>query len=263
MADADVYDLPDMGELYDAVRIYQTRRDVDFWVDAARAAGGRTLELGCGTGRVLLPLARAGLEVTGLDRSAGMLDRCRANLAREPDDVRARARLHEADMREFDLGERYAAVLAPFRSFQHLTTIDDQLRALRAIHRHVDDGGRLVFDVFNPNYHYLVDPRRSEEREDTPDTPLPDGRRFRRTARVVEVRAVEQISQVEIAYYITDASGRTDRVAQAFPMRWYTRAEIEHLLARTGFALRQVYGDYDSAPLTDGSPEMVVVAERQ
>src|SRR5689334_10632334 len=129
--DTDFYDLPDIGEMYDAVRIYQTRRDVEFWVDAARAAKGPVLELGCGTGRVLLPIARAGVEVTGLDRSRPMLDKARANLARENEAVRARVHLHEGDMRDFDLGRRFALVLAPFRSFQHLVEIDDQLAALR------------------------------------------------------------------------------------------------------------------------------------
>jgi SAM-dependent methyltransferase len=248
--------------LYDHVGPYQTRRDVDFWVGAARSAGGRTLELGSGTGRVLLPIARAGCEISGLDRSRTMHDRCRENLAREPEDVRQRVRLYEGDMREFDLGARFYLIIAPFRSFQHQVTVEDQLRCLASIHRHLETGGRLIFDVFNPSFHAMVDTRRTEEKEDTPDTALPDGRRFRRATRVAAVHFVEQISDIEIIYYLTNLEGHVDRIVQSFAMRWYVRSEVEHLLARSGFTLRQVYGDYDNSELTDKSPEMVFVAEK-
>ena len=262
-ARGETYDLPFIGELYDHVGPYQTRRDVGFWVDAARSAGGRTLELGSGTGRILLPIARAGCEVTGLDRSKTMLDRCRDNLEREPEEVRQRVRLHQADMRDFELSEQFRLVLAPFRSFQHIVAIDDQLRCLASIHRALETGGRLIFDVFNPSFHAMVDARRAEEKEDTPDTPLPDGRRFRRAARVPAVHFVEQTSDVEIIYYLTGVDGHVERIVQAFPMRWYVRSELEHLVARAGFAVRQVYGDYDKSELTDKSPEMIVVAEKR
>jgi SAM-dependent methyltransferase len=257
-----VYDLPEIGELYDHVGAYVHRKDVDFWIDEARNAKGRVLEVGCGTGRVLLPVARAGIEISGLDRAHAMLEKCRGNLEREAEDVRARVRLHEADMRDFDLGEHFRLVIAPFRSFQHLVAIDEQLNALRSIHRHLDPGGRFVFDTFNVQFHYLVDPSRADEREDTPDTELSNGRRFRRTARVAAVHYVEQTSDVELTYYITDGDGRTSRVTQSFPMRWYLRSEVEHLLARAGFVLHDVYGDYDRSPLADGSPVMIFIAEK-
>ncbi|HZN12158.1 MAG TPA: class I SAM-dependent methyltransferase, partial [Blastocatellia bacterium] len=113
-------DIDAVGELYDQVPIYTSRSDQEFYLDAARAAAGKILEVGCGTGRVLVPTARLGREVVGLDRSHRMLARCREKVAQEPDDVRRRVRLHEGDMRDFDLGEQFALATIPFRPFQHL-----------------------------------------------------------------------------------------------------------------------------------------------
>jgi SAM-dependent methyltransferase len=258
------YDLPGLAELYDHVRVYRDRRDSAFYVDQCRAKAGtaaRVLELGCGTGRILLPIARAGCSIVGLDRSRPMLDRLRTHLAAEPEEVKKRVRLHEGDMRDFELTERFDIIIAPFRSFQHLVSVDDQLACLKAVRRHLARGGKFIVDVFNPDFGRLAAPWGAEH-EDTPDTPLPNGRHFRRTSRVAAVHRTEQYSDVEIIYYLTTASGATDRVVQKFPMRWFLRFELEHLLARSGLAVRDVYGTFDRGPLRDDSPEIIVVAER-
>lgn len=261
---ASSYDaIPDFGLFYDSVPLYATRPDVAFYVEEAAQAQGRVLELGCGTGRILLPLARAGSTVVGLDNSRQMLARCRAKLAAEPAPVRARVELHDQDARDFDLGTQFSLVIAPFRILQHLTTIDDQLRFLAAVARHLapDGGGRFAFDVFNPNFARLAGAD-GREAEDTPWQELPDGRAFRRTARMARVRWVDQVSENELIYYVSATPGASGvRFVQAFDMRWYLPAELQHLLARAGFRTRAVYGDFARAPLADGSPEQVVCAE--
>ncbi len=136
-------------ELYDA--IYADRDDIGFWQALAADANGPVLELGCGTGRVLLPLARAGLEITGLDFSAAMLARCRARLGAEPPEVRGRVRLVEADMTSFDLGRRFAAITCPFGGFQQLRTVEQQLACLDRCREHLLPGGTLVLDLPNPD----------------------------------------------------------------------------------------------------------------
>lgn len=107
--------------------LYRDRPDVASYVKQAQESGGPGLELGCGTGRVLIPPARAGIEIVGVDLSRSMLAICRDKLAREPDDVRARVEMVEADMRRFDLGREFRLVTLPFRPFQHLMTVQDQL----------------------------------------------------------------------------------------------------------------------------------------
>src|SRR4030042_4406723 len=92
-------DLPLVAEFYDFVVPYRERGDVNFFVEAARERGGPVLEIGCGTGRVLIPTARAGIEILGPDASPAMLTVCREKLAREPETTRAQATLTEGDMR--------------------------------------------------------------------------------------------------------------------------------------------------------------------
>jgi ubiquinone/menaquinone biosynthesis C-methylase UbiE len=103
-----------MREFYDHVVPYAARPDVGFYVAAARESGGPVLELGCGTGRILLPTARAGIEIAGLDSSNYMLEECLRRLRAEPAQVRARASLHRGDMRDFDLGRTFRLATIPF-----------------------------------------------------------------------------------------------------------------------------------------------------
>ncbi len=253
-------DIPDFGVLYDSVPIYAARRDVQFYVEEAAAARGRVLELGCGTGRILVPTARAGHVIVGLDTSSHMLERCRAKVLDEPEAVQQRITLTRGDVRDFDLSQRFALITAPFRVVQHLTSVDDQLRFLAAAARHLALGGRLVFDVFNPHFAKLlaVD---GVEHEDTPRQLLPDGRTLRRAFRVARVRWIDQVSEVELIYYVSDATRTEQRYVQSFEMRWFLRAEIEHVLARGGFRVQAMYGDFDRSPLRDGCSEQIVCAE--
>jgi SAM-dependent methyltransferase len=254
--------IPDFGLLYDSVPLYLARADVALYVGEAVRSGGSVLELGCGTGRILLPIARAGCAVTGLDASAEMLARCEQKLAAEPEEVRARVVLHHGDVRDFDLGARFGLVIAPFRIVQHLVSSDDQLAFLGCVARHLAPGGRLVFDAFNPKFSALV-AADGTEHEDTPELALPDGRRLRRSARVLRVRWVDQVSEVEIIYYLSPGPGEPfGRHVQAFEMRWYLPAELTHLLARAGFRVTAIHGDLEGGPLTDASPELIVFAER-
>jgi SAM-dependent methyltransferase len=251
-----------IGELYDNVPVYKARHDIDFYADEARASPGEVLELGCGTGRVLIPIARSGKKITGIDSSPRMLAQCKARLMSEPAAVREKATVEVGDMRSLDMGRTFGLVIIPFRPFQHLIDIAEQIATLQSAHRHLEPGGRLVFDVFNINPRYFVDEHRADEREDTPETPLPNGRTFRRTGRVTSVYIAEQFSEVELIYYVRNGNGKTERLVQSFPMRWFWRNEVEHLLARCGFQIESVFGDFDRSPLTDSSPEMIFVAQR-
>src|SRR5262245_48592171 len=120
--------------------------DLAFWLELAGRHGGPMLEVACGTGRVLLPIARSGVPIDGVDLSPEMLGVLKAKLAREPEEVRRRVALHEGDMRELRLGQDYGLVIAPFRSLQHLHSVDDQVRAFLAIARHVVSGGTFAFN---------------------------------------------------------------------------------------------------------------------
>jgi len=252
-----------IADLYDHVVPYHDRPDVAFFVEAAKESGGPVLEVGCGTGRVLIPTARAGVEIVGLDLSPHMLDACRERLLKEPEDVRSRVQLVQADMRHFALGQAFKLVTTPFRPFQHLTKVDDQLSCLECIHRHLVKGGRLVLDIFNPSLEALTRDDGGQERGDEPEFTTPDGRRVVRRDKIVSRDRFNQINYVELIYYVTHPDGREERLVHSFPMRHLFRFEAEHLLARCGFEVEQVYADYDKSPYGSKYPgELIFVARK-
>ena len=257
MVDYDAYNSDELAELYDAV--YADRNDHAFW-SAVAPGEGAILELACGTGRVLLPLAREGHEIVGLDLSAQMLARCRAALAGEPADVRARVRLVQADMTSFSLDRRFAAITSPFRGFQHVTSVERQLACLARCHAHLQPGGRLVLDLFNPDPALLYEHGGSDGEETAETLPWTGGRTIRWWGHVTEYQRARQVNQCEMTYEISEPGGGTRRLTERFPMRYLFRHEVEHLLARSGFAVEALYGDYDRSPFGDDSPELIVVA---
>jgi SAM-dependent methyltransferase len=261
--DAPQDDYGAAAEFYDYVPPYSDRADIDFWVTAAVESGGPVLELGCGTGRVLIPTARAGVEIAGLDLSRSMLGICERKLSREPPQVAARVTLLEADMRRFELGRQFALATMPFRPFQHLITVEDQIACLETIHRHLMPAGRLILDLFNPFLPALVDESRHSEYGDEPEFGLPDGRQVVRRFRTARQDWLAQVQDVELIYYVTHPDGRQERFIHSFPMRYLFRFEAEHLLARCGFRVEALYADYDRSPYGSIYPgELIFVAEK-
>lgn len=252
-----------IAELYDYVVPYRNRPDVAFFVEAAKEAGGPVLEVGCGTGRVLIPTAQAGVEIVGLDLSPHMLEICEERLKAETEEVRSRVHIAQGDMRAFELSRTFSLVTLPFRPFQHLTTVEDQLACLGCIRRHLVSGGRLILDIFNPMLEALVGTNFGEEISDEPEFSMPDGRRVIRRHKIVSRDVPNQVNYVELIYYVTHPDGRQERLVQAFPMRYLFKFEAEHLLARAGFEVEQLYADYDKSPYGSKYPgELIFVARR-
>jgi SAM-dependent methyltransferase len=135
----------------------QIAGDVAFYERLARGGGGAVLEVGCGTGRITVPLAQAGLEVTGVDLSEAMLAIARRKFAALPTSVQAHVNLINQDMTALNLGRCFNLVFLPFRSFQHVLTIDLQRKALKAIRRHLEPTGRLALHLFDPRLDFLCD----------------------------------------------------------------------------------------------------------
>lgn len=187
-----------IAEFYDLVPPYRTRPDVEFYVQRARSAGGPVLEIGCGTGRVLIPTARAGVEVTGIDASPHMLDICRSRTAKETPDVQRRIQLVEADMRSFGLGRLFRLATIPFRPFQHLLTVEDQLSCLHTIRHHLVEDGLLIFDIFNPSLELLVNAPLCEEFGAEPEFTTEDGRRVIRRGQIVAHDRFTQVTRHEL-----------------------------------------------------------------
>src|SRR6185369_5757177 len=131
--------------------------DIPYYLEVAQQIGGPVLEIACGTGRVLLSLARAGIEVCGVDNSVHMLHVLRENLSREPREVQERVSINAGDMRNFQLQRKFPLIVIPFRPMQHMHTVQDQVDALKTAAFHLNENGKLVFDVFFPKFEYLAE----------------------------------------------------------------------------------------------------------
>jgi SAM-dependent methyltransferase len=235
--------------------------DVGFYVDEARRAGSPVLELGCGTGRVLLPMARAGVRVVGLDCSGELLDRTRRLQAGLSPAVRRRIELVQADMREFRLGRRFRLAVIPYRSFQHLLTPVDQAQALECVRDHLRPRGLLAFNVYDPLLDMVADGLRGPVRQDT-DFVDPESGHLVTVYYHRQYQPDDQLLEQELVFEETDqGGGSVGRVATRLTLRYTGRQEMAYLLERTGFAVEALYGDFQGGPYP-GYGEQIWVARR-
>lgn len=158
----------------------------------AQQAQGIALEIGCGTGRILIPIAKSGTKIVGLDSSKSMFSVCLQKLKRESKDVQTKVELMQADAIQFDLYWKFDLIIMPFRAFQHLQTMEDQLTCLSNIYNHLTDKGRFILDLFNPSLSRLVGDRYLKEVDEEPEFQMPDGRsvirRHRYTSAILQIK---------------------------------------------------------------------------
>ena len=218
--------------------------DAAFYRALAQETGGPVLELGCGTGRVLLPIAALGISCVGVDASPSMLAALRA---KNPPPT---LELFEGRMESFDLGDRrFRLVTSPFRAFQHLLDVPAQLAALANIRRHLLPGGLFAFDIFDPKLAWLIAPG-DTERVDA--TFVLDGVQTQRFSRT-RTDLAAQIMEVTFRFEPAQVDGNT-----VVRLRWFYRYEIEHLLARAGFTDVAFFGGYDRRPWRPEGESVIV-----
>lgn len=232
--------------------------DLPLYGNIAEAVGDPILELGCGTGRVLVPLAEAGFRVTGIDLSAPMLAAARA--ACTDAGVSHLVTLHEAPMTEADRapGGPFGLVLAPLDALLHAGGPAAQRATLEAARRAMDPRGQLVIDVFNPTPEALAALERGVVHEGS--WRLPDGTRVDKFG-ARRVHPAGQVISTELWYDLAAPDGALRRVSTRFDLRYLHRAELELMLELAGFVEWEVYGGYDLEPFEDGSDRLVVTAE--
>lgn len=250
-----------IAEFYDYVYTSENRADIDFFVKYAKKAKGDILELGCGTGRVLIPTAEAGCHITGLDFSSFMLEKCKDKIKKQPEKVQARVDLIKADMINFKIKKKFSLITTPFRPFQHLISVEAQKSCLKCIYEHLENKGLLILDLFQPYFPRLYDPKYLEEEEIDTRT-LPDKRILRRTSRTIAYHQDQQYKDEEINYYVTYPDGKEKVFKQQFPFRYFFRYEVEHLLNLCGFKVIDLFGDYNKGVFQPDSPEMIFVAQK-
>jgi SAM-dependent methyltransferase len=243
----------ELARLYDA---FPFAADLPLHLDVIERTGKRVLEVGCGTGRLLLPLARAGCRLVGVDASPAMLALADRKLANAGEDVRLRASLVEGDMRTLRLDEEFDVALLPVKTFAYLTSRADQLAALSAIVGHLRPGGRFVLDLLNPAPAWLAQPDGSVRQDVTGEV---DGVVVTRTETAVSTDLAAQVRVLRSAYEVIAPTGSVRKRIVEWPFRWTHRFEAEHLLERAGLEVEHVYGGYVGEPFTSDSPALLLV----
>lgn len=245
-----------IAEVYDLWSADMTA-DVPFYVSEAVACGGPVLEVGVGTGRVSVAMARAGVDVVGIDVSPSMLQRARKRVSDEG--LVDHVELVEADMRSFNLGRTFKLAVLPYRVLAHALTPDEVLATLRSIRDHLPPGGRLVFNLPVPRPGDLSehDGLRREGRYR-----LDDGREAV-LWRHADYEPGTQTIRFHFVVDHLDAAGRvTDRRHGESLVRQNSPGELEHAFARAGFDIVERWGWFDRRPFGPDAPEMVWAAVR-
>jgi SAM-dependent methyltransferase len=228
--------------------------DVDVHLAFAARFGGPVLELACGSGRLLAPLAKAGFSVTGVDSSAAMLARARQRL----EALGLKAQLLEQPIEAMQLEGRYRTIILGLDSFGLLIKRNDQLGALRAARQHATHDGRLILDVANGNLRGASEPAE----ELLHDLTLPDPETGRPITKFIlrRPRPAEQVDELLFFYDEQDERGYLRRSMVELKLRWFTRFELELLLEAAGWHIDAVYGGYDLAEFGPDSERLLVVA---
>jgi SAM-dependent methyltransferase len=243
------------AEYYDLFT--EWREDTDFFVTVAKQYGGPVLEVGCGTGRVTRHISAAGINIDGFDSSPERL-----RIAREALPAESGVKLYCQDMRAFSLPGSYQLVMLPYRVLQELATTAEKIQCLSCVRDHLEEGGLVLIDNYNPSIPMLArDPATSAR---VMEKTGPGGELIRRTDRVVSRDYLSQTQQLEVVYDVRHAADeRTEHYVIPYETSYMFRFELEHLLARCGFTIREIWGGFDFEPFGQGaSDELIVLAER-
>jgi len=253
------YSEESLSDLYDYLPIYAKRDDINFYVEWANKINKDVLELGCGTGRVSIPIIYTGVNLIGFDYSMPMLKKLKSKLEQEGWDISERLSVIRGDMTNFRLNKKFSLIILPFRPFQHLLSVEDQLKCLRNIRDHLTQDGHIIFDVFNPDPDRMLSAAFGSV-VDVPRFEMSDGRMLTRTSRVLKSNWKEKWNEYEFLYEIEELNGKIKKIVQKTSMRYFSVEEIELLLDMAGLKILKLYGDFDSSPYQPSSPEEIYVA---
>lgn len=236
--------------------------DLPFYLDLAEQSRGPVLEIACGTGRVLLPIARRGIEICGVDNSLPMLNVLKEYLAREPGEVRQHVTVQEGDMRTFRLNRKFPLVMIPFRPMQHMFAVEDQVAALKTAAAHLTDQGTLAFDVFYPKFEMIW----TKIGEEIPEMEWPASsdptKVIRRFFRKDSIDKINQIFSFTFIFRTYQAGKLIQEETEPFRLCYYTYPHLRALFDLAGLEPNAEYGSFAKTPLDNTAEQMIFLLRK-
>lgn len=247
------------NSIYDDAITYDLRHckrmnDTPFYLNQLTGRAKSILELGCGTGRLTIPLALHGFDVTGIDIEESMLARAREKAAQ----VGANVEWVQGDVRSFDLGKQFDAVLFPVNSLSHMLDSKSIEACLACVRKHLTDNGRFIFQVFNPLFRvFLRDPNQRYPLAQYED---PYGRGH---VTVTESNTYDRALQVNNVTWYYQFQDTQEEIAKSLPMRIFFPQELDALLRHNGFDIIAKYGGCDGNPFSSESGLQLPVCKKR
>ncbi|MBT3276115.1 MAG: class I SAM-dependent methyltransferase [Spirochaetales bacterium] len=236
--------------------------DLVFYVEESQKSHGPVLELGCGTGRVAIPIAKAGIEITGIDISDEMLSVANEKCAKLSDDVVRLLSFKKDDMESFSLNQKFPLILIPFRAFLHILTPEAQRRSLINIRKHLSKKGKLIISIFDPNLKIISD--HSGSARDTvkkiKEIEIENGKLV-----AWETRSYDTLNQIvhcgRIYEEFDDLNVSRSRLHTSFDLRFNYRYEMQYLFELCGYKVADLYGDFDRGAYRHGGEQIWILED--
>jgi SAM-dependent methyltransferase len=258
------------AEIYDMIHDnVPPMPDIPFYLEYARQVCGESgelgeiLELGCGTGRVALALAKEGFRITGLDLSQQMLDVFNTKLIQESStqtELADRVTIVHGNMADFSIGRKFALITAPFRAFQAVTDQKDIENTLSCVREHLAEEGLLIVNVFNPYADPLDESWCKPEEYIDEITDEKTGIRIARYECREGIDLANQVIYPYLAYVVTYPDGRTERLVEPLQMKYYYSRQLRAEVEKAGLAIIEEYSWYDKTP--PGGREIILICKK-
>ena len=245
------------ADVYDDIYAYLTE-DKDFYLEWAKDSIGPVLELGCGTGRITIPIAQNDVDIVGIDISPKMIEVAKKKL--EDKKVTSKIDLLIEDMSNFQLNQKFSLIIIRFRGFLSLLSVDDQISTLTSIKKHMHRDTRLVFDIFVPKEDIIS---KSDNllyyfKDVSHDSRIGHSEVWHKTDYDL---FNQRISSKVIVDEIGDKGKVINRYYKDFEIRYIHRWEMFHLLNSCGFKIEDLYGTFSYESFDENSNEMIWVAK--
>ncbi len=244
-----LYDMDNRDYLHD---------DIPFYIDYAKKQNGEILELGCGTGRVALALAKQNFKVTGLDLSKEMLGIFKKKLELQPK-LKNKINLMHGNMANFQIDKKFSLIIAPFRAFQSLTDKKDIENSLKCINNHLTENGIFIVNVFNP--YPIMD-------ENWCFSEIIQWERFdEQTGNYIvkkhwgdKIDIENQIIYPHFAYEVTDKDGNISRFIEDLKLKYYYRNQLQSAIEQAGLTIKESFGWYNKTTIEEKWREIIFVS---